>query len=287
MRSIRRPQVTDDKYSRGVLGIVTGSQRYPGAAVLSVEAAARTGVGMIRFLGAPHAREDVLRRRPETVGASGRVQAWLLGSGMDPSEMARRRRQIREAFSSGLPVVVDAGALTRIPSGGGRSRLIATPHAGELARMLAGVGISASAEQVRDDPGYWAIRAAEAVGVTVLAKGNITHVASPQGERLQVAGAPTWLATAGAGDVLGGIIGAVAAGAEADENVSAPAIAATGALIHARAAEVASQGGPIAALDVAEAIPAAVRDILDQSETLKRESDTDDTAREARTASGA
>lgn len=259
---IRQPRSTDDKYSRGVLGVVTGSPRYPGAAVLSVEAAARTGVGMIRFLGAPHALDEVLRRRPEAVGAPGRVQAWLLGSGMDSSEIARRRRRLREAFASGLPVVVDAGALTRLAPDTDRSRLIVTPHAGELARMLGVAGISVSADEIRADPGRWATRAAEAIGATVLLKGSITHVASATGERLRVSGAPAWLATAGAGDVLAGIIGALAAGADARERFPAAHIAASGALVHARAASLASQGGPITALDVAEAVPSAVRQIL-------------------------
>ena len=71
------PTEQDDKYSRGVLGMVTGSARYPGAAVLGAEAAARTGVGMIRYLGAQQAAQEVLRRRPEIVSAPGRVQAWL------------------------------------------------------------------------------------------------------------------------------------------------------------------------------------------------------------------
>src|SRR3954454_6533537 len=78
------PGPSDDKYSRGVLGVVTGSARYPGAAVLGVDAALHTGVGMVRYLGAGRPTRLVLGRRPEAVTADGRVQAWLLGSGQEP-----------------------------------------------------------------------------------------------------------------------------------------------------------------------------------------------------------
>src|SRR3954470_13754689 len=81
-REYRVPEASDDKYSRGVLGVLTGSAQYPGAAVLGVEAAARTGAGMVRYLGDAEAARLVLQRRPEIVTAPGRVQAWLIGSGM-------------------------------------------------------------------------------------------------------------------------------------------------------------------------------------------------------------
>src|SRR6185312_9288269 len=83
-RWIAVPGPGDDKYARGVVGFVTGSAPYPGAAVLGVEAAARTGVGMIRYLGPGRATRLVLQRRPEAVTVDGRVQAWVLGSGQDP-----------------------------------------------------------------------------------------------------------------------------------------------------------------------------------------------------------
>ena len=82
-RLIEVPVPDDDKYSRGVLGVITGSAAYPGAAVLGVDAALHTGVGMVRYLGDERATTFVLQRRPEAVTATGRVQAWLVGSGMD------------------------------------------------------------------------------------------------------------------------------------------------------------------------------------------------------------
>src|SRR6476620_7023894 len=84
-RALRKPTAADDKYSRGVLGIRTGSEAYPGAAVLGVEAAWRTGLGMVRYLGPDRPTGLVLARRPETVTADGRVQAWVIGSGTDAS----------------------------------------------------------------------------------------------------------------------------------------------------------------------------------------------------------
>src|SRR5688500_5470355 len=84
-RAIAVPLEGDDKYSRGVLGVMTGSAQYPGAAVLGVEAALRTGVGMVRYVGPEPAKQLVLARRPEAVSGMGRVQAWLVGSGTDPA----------------------------------------------------------------------------------------------------------------------------------------------------------------------------------------------------------
>jgi NAD(P)H-hydrate repair Nnr-like enzyme with NAD(P)H-hydrate dehydratase domain len=110
----------------------------------------------------------------------------------------------------------------------------------------------------------------------VLLKGNITHVTSPAnaaGSRfhVQIPAPTTWLATAGSGDVLAGIVGALLAtnAAPADAELAAGdtlwrvgGLAATAAYLHGYAAELTSAGGPIAALDVAEAIPAAVVAIL-------------------------
>ena len=72
-RWIAVPGVDDDKYARGVVGFVTGSSQYPGAAVLGVEAAAHAGVGMIRYLGPGRPTRLVLQRRPEAVTADGRA----------------------------------------------------------------------------------------------------------------------------------------------------------------------------------------------------------------------
>lgn len=267
---IRRPEADDDKYARGVLGVLTGSTEYPGAAVLGVEAAHRAGIGMVRYIGPRPLRAAVLLRRPETVTRAGRVQAWLLGSGMDASHRTFvLSGDLQHALASGVPVVLDAGGLDLVGTHNGPT--VITPHARELATLLISREVRATREAVLEDPAEWAARAARELGVVVLLKGAITHVAAPDGRRLSVPVATHWLATAGTGDVLGGTLGALVASHHdqvmADASVLTQ-IAATAAFVHAEAARLASEdvdGGPIAALDVAEALPRVVGRLLRDS----------------------
>jgi hydroxyethylthiazole kinase-like uncharacterized protein yjeF len=264
--AVRLPRDDDDKYTRGVLGVRTGSDRYPGAAVLGVEAAARTGVGMIRYLGPAGASASVLGRRPEAVTADGRVQAWLVGSGMDREHRdAAATDAIARALGQGLPSVVDAGALDLI--GHATGPVVVTPHFRELSRLLHGAGIEASADEIAADAPGWAERAARELGVCVLLKGATTLVVGGA-TRIAVRAGTPWLATAGSGDVLGGVLGALLAGASArvadaaDPLAEVARVAAAAAWLHGRAGERASGGGPITALDVAEAMPRAVAELL-------------------------
>lgn len=261
--AIAVPTATDDKYARGVLGVVTGSDRYPGAAVLGVEAASRTGVGMIRYLGPERAAAMVLARRPEAVTADGRVQAWLLGSGTAPDRDESERARLVALLDQRLPTVLDAGALSLVRDAAGPT--VITPHAGELVQVLQAAGIEASRDRVAADPAAWAVRAADATGVTVLLKGATTVVADGSGVRFTVRAGQPWLATAGSGDVLGGVLGALLAthGPAVGEDPGLVAdLAAAAAWIHGEAGRVASGGGPIQALDVAEAVPAVIRRLL-------------------------
>jgi hydroxyethylthiazole kinase-like uncharacterized protein yjeF len=254
-RHIAVPSESDDKYTRGVLGVVTGSDHYPGAAVLTVEAALHAGVGMVRYLGPPRAAGLVLQRRPEAVTAQGRVQAWLLGSGMDPVE--RDVASMADALSQSLPTVLDGGALDLHDRTDGP--VVITPHHGELARLM-----SAERSEISADPAAWARRTADDLGVTVLLKGHTTHVAGP-GVSLTVRSAPTWLATAGAGDALAGILGAlVATHSEQirDDAALLGRLAATASLIHGLAASRASGGGPLTILHLAHALPATIAGLL-------------------------
>ncbi|MFP7832842.1 NAD(P)H-hydrate dehydratase [Marisediminicola sp. LYQ134] len=258
-RHIAVPQSSDDKYSRGVLGVVTGSTMYPGAAVLGVEAALHTGVGMLRYLGDSRPTDLVLQRRPEVVTADGRVQAWLLGSGIDAETRDDRASgRLRDAIAQGVPTVLDAGALDLVGEVAGAS--VITPHYGELGRML---GVDRS--RVADEPALWAERASVDFGVTVLLKGSSTFVADAHGSRLVVTTPTSWLATAGAGDALGGILGALvathSAQIERDERTLAR-LAATAASIHGAAAAEASAGGPLTVLDLAYAVPRVIADML-------------------------
>ena len=256
---IRVPEPTDDKYTRGVLGVITGSAQYPGAAVLGVEAALRTGVGMVRYLGPKRASRFVLERRPEAVAGPGRVQAWLIGSGMDhQTRGSATRARMDEAVGQGLPLVLDGGAFDLHEGATGPT--VITPHYRELARVL-----GTTPEAIGQDPAGAAIGAAERLGVTVLLKGNTTYVAAPDGTRISAAFAPSWLATAGAGDALGGILGALVA-THARDIPGDPALlarlAATAAVIHGLAAARASAGGPLTILDLAAAVPATIAQLL-------------------------
>jgi NAD(P)H-hydrate repair Nnr-like enzyme with NAD(P)H-hydrate dehydratase domain len=144
-------------------------------------------------------------------------------------------------------------ARARGTEGPGAEGILLTPHAGELARALKGIGSDISADEIARDPAAAARILADATRATVLLKGAVTIVASPSGGLWSQADGPAWLATAGAGDVLAGIVGTLlAAGLPADE---AGAIAAS---VHGRAARLASGGGPIAALDITPAVAAIV-----------------------------
>jgi len=261
---LRIPTSGDDKYSRGVVGVRTGSAEYPGAAVLGVEAAWRAGAGFVRYIGAGRAMDAVIARRPETVAAPAigrsRVDAWVIGSGTDASRRtAEDEHELRLILSGTAPVVVDAGALDLAV--GATAPRILTPHGGEHARLRARIGLS----EPGGDRAADAAETAAALDAVVLLKGAPTLVASPHGAILRVDTAPHWLATAGAGDVLAGVIGALAA---ADPHALPAATAAGAAWLHGRAAALAAgsahggAGHPIVAMDVAEALPAAIGEIL-------------------------
>ncbi|MFD1721723.1 ADP-dependent NAD(P)H-hydrate dehydratase [Amnibacterium endophyticum] len=269
-RWIAVPAAGDDKYSRGVLGVVTGSTRFPGAAVLGTEGAARTGVGMIRYLGPDRAADLVLRRRPEVVTADGRVQAWLMGSGMPPERSDAERDDLVARLRQGLPTVLDAGVLDLLPEATGPS--VVVPHFGELVAVLRTAGVDADKGAIAAEPERWAVRAAAETGTTVLLKGATTYVADPSGLRHRVQAGPAWLATAGSGDVLGGVLGALLA-THADAIDDDPGVvadlAAAAAALHGEAGRTAAvgcpgpgSGAPIAALDIAEALPAVIRRLL-------------------------
>ncbi|MDN4482330.1 NAD(P)H-hydrate dehydratase [Demequina lignilytica] len=265
------PGAADDKYSRGVLGVIAGSEAYPGAAALVVSGAVRAGIGMVRYVGPPRVQDLVLRHRPEVVvhhpsdvaERLPRAAAWILGPGVTDSP--EQEAAIGAAIAEGSPLVVDAGALTHVArarAAGARAigadRVLLTPHAGELVRTLDSLRHDVTSADVERDRVGHARLLAEAARATVLLKGAVTMIASPGGGVIELPEAPAWLATAGAGDVLAGIAGALLA-----QGVAAPESGACAAWVHARAAELASGGGPIAALDVADAVPAAVADALD------------------------
>ncbi|HET9966821.1 MAG TPA: NAD(P)H-hydrate dehydratase, partial [Streptosporangiaceae bacterium] len=220
-----RPGAESDKYRRGVLGLLAGSDRYTGAALLSAGGAVHGGAGMVRVVTADVAAALVRQAWPETVisvhpddpgdpdwdlpGSVGRVQAWVAGPGMgtEPGAVARLTAIVR----TDLPLLVDADGLTILSQH--RDLLprsaptLITPHAGELGRLLGAEPAEVEARRLEH-----ARRAAAELGVTVLLKGSTTVIAAPDGGPVLVnpTGTP-WLATAGSGDVLSGLAGALLA----------------------------------------------------------------------------
>ena len=260
---LHRPTAQDDKYSRGVVGFVTGSVEYPGAAILGVTAAIRTGVGMVRYVGPASVGKMLLEVRPEVVLQSGRAQAWVIGSGM-PAEPAQASR-ITEALAEATYAVIDAGALELVDFKSLTAKAVLTPHAGELERLFKRFDVNLSRSEIVADPISAAETAAKLTKQVVLLKGNITTISSPEGQTVQTPPASPALATAGSGDVLAGILGAlIAANARGLDvgQISVSEIAYAGALLHARAGALAAEGGPIAALDIAEAVRLVVGQIL-------------------------
>ncbi len=243
-----RPGPFAQKYARGVVGVRAGSDTYPGAGLLSVLGASCGLVGMVRYVGDAAVLDLVRSHHPEVVG-DGRVQAWVVGSGSGDGAAGT----LAEALADEVPVVVDADSLVHAPRG--RTDVVLTPHAGELARLL-----GVERDEVEARPLAHARRAAEHYGAVVLLKGRHTLVVHPHGPvRVTTTGTP-WLATAGAGDVLGGVIGALAAAGLTPFDA-----ASVGSWLHGAAATRASQGGPIVAGDVARALPRVVGELLDRA----------------------
>lgn len=261
------PSELDHKYSRGTLGIITGSAKFPGAAVLSTRAASATGLGVIRFHSNSGLAHLVLHQSPEALVQPGPVTAWLAGSGIDSKKYSDYTTWLRHRWFTllnrqSVPTVLDAGALHL--AGSLEQPTIITPHAGELSQLLAKRGVTASAEIIESNPLHWAQAASELLAVTVLLKGSRTVVAQDD-YLIELPIATPWLATAGSGDVLAGIIGALCATnyIEILNDISRLAdLAATAALIHNKAALLASNGRPINAPAIIDAIPAAVASIL-------------------------
>jgi hydroxyethylthiazole kinase-like uncharacterized protein yjeF len=266
-KCIITPSDLDHKYSRGVLGAITGSARFPGAAVLTTAAASATGIGMIRFHSSSGLAHLVLHSTPSVVVQPGKVTAWLVGSGIEAKKYADittwlRHRWYKLTTLQSVPTVLDAGAIHL--AGSLEQPTLITPHSGELSKLMIARGVQVTPEAIEGDPKKWVQEAADTLGVTVLLKGSTTYVANDS-VLIQLPVATPWLATAGTGDVLAGVIGALVATNTVeilnDYNHLAY-VAATGALIHARAAESASNGGPINAEAIIEFIPRVITQLI-------------------------
>ena len=257
-----RPEQDGYKYSRGVAGVLAGSEYYPGAGVLTTTSAVNSGVGMVRYLGSELVAEPIIGIHAEVVNASGRVDSIVMGPGDPESEYVQAA--VDALAETTIPVVLDAGALdmiARVESMQGTwlagRPVILTPHAGELARLLSRLlGEIITSTRITADPVGWAREAARVTGMIVLLKGHRTVIAAPDGYCVLPAPGPASLATAGSGDVLAGILGGLAAviGAQgrqsADEQVLSARdwahIAGLGVLIHNCAGRRAINAGQLA-----------------------------------------
>ena len=269
-----RPGAESDKYRRGVLGLLAGSDRFGGAVVLAAGGALRGGAGLVRVVTASAAAAAVRQAWPEAVltvypddagwdliGSVGRVQAWVAGPGMGTGQDAVAR--LAAILGTALPVLVDADGLTILSQHRDllprEAPTLITPHAGELARLLGTEAASVEARRLEH-----ARRAAAELGVTVLLKGSTTVVVGGTGGPAFVnpTGTP-WLATAGSGDVLSGLAGSLLA-----QGLPAAEAGIAAAYLHGIAARLAAAGGsedpgeaPIVAHDVITALPAAIRSL--------------------------
>ena len=251
------PGPEDDKYTQGVTGVAAGSAVYPGAAVLTAGAAVLGTSGLVRYAGP--AAEEVRRRWPEavvtgSVSDAGRVQSWVVGPGIGTGGAGREVMEF--ALAAGVPVCVDADGITLLAR---NDRLwdardpdtpvVLTPHDREFARIAEPLGVSLGADRVDA-----ARRLASRTDAVVLLKGHATIVAAPDGRTLVNRAESSWLATAGSGDVLSGLVGSLLAG-----GLNPWLAAGCAAWVHERAASLAACGAPVPALAIVEAIPGAIR----------------------------
>ena len=323
----RVPGLKDSKYTRGVVAFVTGSQRYPGAALLGVSAATEAGAGYVRYVGPQRCEDAILAAHPEVVFGEGTANAWVVGSGMDSAIAESGRRMLILSLLPGssetedrgrdgaLPyVVMDAGALGAFytaakaaPDSPIIARTVITPHSGEAAALARAFGYDVHHGEIESSPRVWAQILADRLGCVCVLKGADTVIATAgrPGDILEYTQGTHWLATAGTGDVLAGIIGTVLAqnASRIDSGeLTLAQVAATGVALHGLAGSLAARdamalgsmgllpflvttnGGPINASDVIANISlayeiianpnagtfATVRALIDPSGELER-----------------
>jgi len=205
--AIASPGFEANKYTRGKVLVVAGAM--PGASLLSALAAQRAGAGYVELLGAqgeapPHAL--VRRAWDDAALTDRRIGAIVIGPGLGLESEDRRR--LDRAHRTDRPLVLDADALTLLAKDGldrlpGRAApAVLTPHAGEYARLFPDV-TGTALDKAR--------AGARTTGAILLLKGACTVVAHPDGRAAIGAPAPAWLASAGTGDVLAGILGTLLA----------------------------------------------------------------------------
>lgn len=255
--AVPTPAFADDKYARGVVGLVAGSDTYPGAGLLATRGALASGVGMVRLNSTRRVQDLVLAAEPGVVMVGGRIQAALIGPGMDEDRREDALELAHFCGQSGTPLVIDAGALDLVPELLGTivpDATVLTPHYGEAARLLSELGKPTTRAQVAAAPLRYARALHEATGAHVVLKGPVTIVYSfedvdlTHGEGADDENAPysddgrsgaradltrvyeptvarvttSWAGVAGSGDVLAGLIAGVLARPTAHNPASTP-----------------------------------------------------------------
>jgi len=243
------PPQAGNKYSRGHVTVLGGAM--PGAARLAALAARRAGAGMVTIaaadpLGVYRSGEPgtIVDERPlAELLTDARRNAWVCGPGLDADAA---RIALPAIVAAGRHVVADAGVFSAFAGepDGLRGATVLTPHEGEFSRVFGPVG---------PDRLTAARAAAVRCGCVVLLKGPDTVIAAPDGRAAINASAPRWLATAGSGDTLAGIIAGLLA-----QGMAAWEAACAGAWLHGRAGV---HAGPyLIAEDLADALPRAFAD---------------------------
>jgi ADP-dependent NAD(P)H-hydrate dehydratase / NAD(P)H-hydrate epimerase len=268
------PRMDGHKYARGHAVVVSGEMASTGAARLAARGALRAGAGlvtvasprealainaaaltavMVRAVDTPIEFAEFLHDR--------RFNACVIGPGAGVGE--RTRDFVHTALSAQKHLVLDADALTSFAEAPDRlfesikashdPQVVLTPHEGEFPRLFSDISNKhpgrSKLERVRD--------AAQRSGAVVLIKGADTVVAAPDGRATIASNAPPWLATAGAGDVLAGIIAAMLA-----QGVPAFEAASIGVWMHGEGAREAGPG--LIAEDLPEVMPAVFRRLYDE-----------------------
>jgi ADP-dependent NAD(P)H-hydrate dehydratase / NAD(P)H-hydrate epimerase len=251
-------KANDNKYSRGVVGFVTGSERYPGAALLGLEAAYELGIGMCEYSGPKEVSNLVLTKRPETVLGINKSKVLVIGSGIADDDTGQQVVNLLEASAMGIPLVIDAGALQVVDCASISSVAILTPHVGEAERLFARLGHIRHQKDIAANMAGSAQELSELTGQAVLLKGSLSVLAIAGFAPIESGPGSAHLATAGTGDVLAGMIGALAARFVAqggDLGLSALRDCALLAnQLHSEAAEVAAERGEFGASAVCGAI---------------------------------
>ena len=270
------PAIDAHKYARGHVGVFSGPPNATGAARLSALAAARAGAGAVTVLSPPaamqlnaaHLTSVMLCRVEGTADALGfvaerKVRAAVLGPGFgDLGRLRETALALLDGASAPFTLVLDADAFTAfadapaslfISAGASKGSLVLTPHEGEFSRLFGDIARNASLSKVEK-----ARMAAERAHAVVVLKGPDTVVASPNGRAVINSNGSPWLATAGSGDVLAGLIAGFCA-----QGMDPFAAACAAVWIHA---EAGGRFGPgLIAEDLPGLVPAVLKELMGRS----------------------